>query len=89
MLVGVVGCYGSINNVIICTSYFILGQYIADCSPCNQVSFTFSYELWIDVVPSLEHLRPWNLAAYVHITSGSYGKLGPKAKKCIFMCYFK
>ena len=32
---------------------------------------------------------PWGCAAYVHFTSHKYGKLGPRARKCIFLQYPK
>ena len=32
-------------------------------------------------------MRPWGLAAYIHIPSHKYGKLGPRGRKYIFIRY--
>ncbi|KAK2991287.1 hypothetical protein RJ640_024552 [Escallonia rubra] len=45
------------------------------------------YELWNGQKPNLDNLRPWGSAGYVHSTSHKYGKLGPRAKKNIFLKY--
>uniref|UniRef100_A0A2N9EKE5 Integrase catalytic domain-containing protein n=1 Tax=Fagus sylvatica TaxID=28930 RepID=A0A2N9EKE5_FAGSY len=40
-----------------------------------------------DEKPNLEHLRPWGSAGFVHSTAHKYGKLGPRARKHIFIRY--
>uniref|UniRef100_A0A2N9FRW6 CCHC-type domain-containing protein n=1 Tax=Fagus sylvatica TaxID=28930 RepID=A0A2N9FRW6_FAGSY len=45
------------------------------------------YELWKGEKPNLEHLRPWGSAGFVHSTAHKYGKLGPRARKHIFIRY--
>jgi transposase InsO family protein len=57
----------------------------------NRVSFqsvsSTPYELWKGEKPNLEHLRPWGSAGFVHSTAHKYGKLGPRARKHIFIRY--
>uniref|UniRef100_A0A2N9H4X0 Integrase catalytic domain-containing protein n=1 Tax=Fagus sylvatica TaxID=28930 RepID=A0A2N9H4X0_FAGSY len=45
------------------------------------------YELWKGEKPNLEHLRPWGSIGFVHSTAHKYGKLGPRARKHIFIRY--
>uniref|UniRef100_A0A2N9IVG1 CCHC-type domain-containing protein n=1 Tax=Fagus sylvatica TaxID=28930 RepID=A0A2N9IVG1_FAGSY len=45
------------------------------------------YELWKGEKPNLEHLHPWGSAGFVHSTAHKYGKLGPRARKHIFIRY--
>uniref|UniRef100_A0A2N9ER04 Integrase catalytic domain-containing protein n=1 Tax=Fagus sylvatica TaxID=28930 RepID=A0A2N9ER04_FAGSY len=37
--------------------------------------------------PIWKHLRPWGSAGFVHSTTHKYGKLGPRARKHIFIRY--
>ena len=59
----------------------------------NRVSFkvvpSTLYELWKGATSDLNVIGPWGCAAYVHNISHEYGKLGPKAKKCIFIRYLE
>uniref|UniRef100_A0A2N9GLJ0 Integrase catalytic domain-containing protein n=1 Tax=Fagus sylvatica TaxID=28930 RepID=A0A2N9GLJ0_FAGSY len=43
--------------------------------------------LWKGEKPNLKHLRPWGSASFVHSTAYKYGKLGPRARKHIFIRY--
>ena len=63
------------------TAAFILNRV-----PSKSVSTT-PYELWNHMTPDLDILRPWGCAAYAHISSHKYGKLGPRGRKCIFIRY--
>uniref|UniRef100_A0A2N9G1R4 Uncharacterized protein n=1 Tax=Fagus sylvatica TaxID=28930 RepID=A0A2N9G1R4_FAGSY len=60
--------------------------YILNCVPSQSVSF-IPYELWKGEKPNLEHLCPWRSAGFVHSTTHKYGKLGPTARKHIFIRY--
>uniref|UniRef100_A0A2N9ERH0 Retroviral polymerase SH3-like domain-containing protein n=1 Tax=Fagus sylvatica TaxID=28930 RepID=A0A2N9ERH0_FAGSY len=60
--------------------------YILNRVPSQSVSST-PYELWKGEKPNLEHLRPWGSAGFVHSTTHKYGKLGPRARKHIFIRY--
>src|SRR5436190_19307969 len=62
--------------------------YLLNRVPSESVELT-PYELWTGSKPTLGHLRPWGCAAYVHFTSHPHVKLGPRAKKCIFLQYPK
>ena len=64
----------------------LTAAYILNRVPSQSVSST-PYELWKGEKPNLEHLRPWGSAGYVHNTSHKYGKLGPRARKHIFIRY--
>jgi hypothetical protein len=65
----------------------LTATYILNHVPSQSVSST-PYELWKGKKPNLEHLRPWGSAGFVHNTTHKYGKLGPKARKHIFIRYF-
>jgi len=43
------------------------------------------YELWHIRKPSLDYLRPWGLAGYLHNPTHQHGKRGPKATKMVFI----
>src|SRR4051812_25963167 len=58
----------------------LTAAYLLNQVPSKSVGLT-PYELWTGSKPTLGHLRPWGCAAY--------GKLGPWAKKCIFLRYPK
>ena len=64
----------------------LAAAYILNRVPSQSVSST-PYELWNGEKPNLEHLRPWGSAGFVHNTSQKYGKLGPRARKHIFIRY--
>src|SRR4051812_17741618 len=66
----------------------LTAAYLLNQVPSRSVELT-PYELWTGSKPTLGHLRSWGCAAYVHFTSHPHGKLGPRAKKCIFMRYPK
>src|SRR4051812_14444940 len=66
----------------------LTAAYLLNRVPSKSVELT-PYELWTGRKPDLRHLRPWGSAAYVHFTSHPHGKLGPRAKKCIFLRYPK
>jgi hypothetical protein len=60
--------------------------YILNRVPSQSVSST-PYELWKGKKPNLEHLCPWGSICFVHSTTHKYGKLGPRARKHIFIRY--
>jgi hypothetical protein len=62
----------------------LTAAYILNRVPSQLVS-SISYELWKGEKPNLEHLRPWGSAGFVHSTANKYGKLGPRARKHIFI----
>uniref|UniRef100_A0A2N9GH76 Integrase catalytic domain-containing protein n=1 Tax=Fagus sylvatica TaxID=28930 RepID=A0A2N9GH76_FAGSY len=64
----------------------LTAAYILNRVPSQSVSST-PYELWKGEKPNLEHLRPWGSAGFVHSTTHKYGKLGPRARKHIFIRY--
>uniref|UniRef100_A0A2N9IQ42 Integrase catalytic domain-containing protein n=1 Tax=Fagus sylvatica TaxID=28930 RepID=A0A2N9IQ42_FAGSY len=64
----------------------LTAAYILNRVPSQSVSST-PYELWKGQKPNLEHLRPWGSAGFVHSTAHKYGKLGPRARKHIFIRY--
>ena len=64
----------------------LTAAYILNRVPSQSVSST-PYELWKGEKPTLDHLRPWGSAGYVHNTSHKFGKLGPRARKHIFIRY--
>uniref|UniRef100_A0A2N9HAG0 Integrase catalytic domain-containing protein n=1 Tax=Fagus sylvatica TaxID=28930 RepID=A0A2N9HAG0_FAGSY len=64
----------------------LTAAYILNRVPSQSVSST-PYELWKGEKPNLEHLRPWGSAGFVHSTAHKYGKLGPRARKHIFIRY--
>jgi transposase InsO family protein len=64
----------------------LTAAYILNRVPSQSVSST-PYELWKGEKPNLEHLRPWGSAGFVHNTAHKYGKLGPRARKHIFIRY--
>src|SRR5438270_549399 len=66
----------------------LTAAYLLNRVPSKSVELT-PYELWTGSKPTLGHLRPWGCTAYVHFTSHPHGKLGPRAKKCIFLRYPK
>lgn len=63
------------------TTAFILNRVPTKSSPSTP------YELWNDYKPALEGLRPWGSAGHVHHYSHKYGKLGPRANRCVFIRY--
>ena len=64
----------------------LTAAYILNRVPSKSVSST-PYELWYDIKPSLEHLRPWGSAGYVHNLTHKYEKLGPRGTKMVFLWY--
>lgn len=48
---------------------------------------TTPYELWNCNKHALEGLYPWGSAGYVYPSSHKYGKLNPRANKCLFIKY--
>lgn len=64
----------------------LTSTYILNRVPSKSVSTT-PYELWNGRVPSLDHLRPWGSAGYVHNQNHKFGKLGPRATKMVFIRY--
>ena len=64
----------------------LTATYILNRVPSKTVGST-PYELWNNRKFDLSNLRPWGLAAYIHIPSHKYGKLGPRERKCIFIRY--
>jgi hypothetical protein len=64
----------------------LTATYILNRVPSQSVSST-PYEFWKGEKPNLEHLRLWGSAGFVHRTTHKYGKLGPRAKKHIFIRY--
>lgn len=60
--------------------------YILNHIPSKSVSTT-PYELWNGRKPSLDHLRPWGSAGYVHNPTHKHGKLGSRATKKVFIRY--
>ena len=54
--------------------------------PLKLVTTTL-YKLWTGRKPDLHFLKPWGCAAYTHMRSHKYGKLGPRGKKSIFIRY--
>jgi hypothetical protein len=45
------------------------------------------YELWIERVPSLKHLRVWGSPAEVKVFNPNIAKLDPKTESCHFIGY--
>jgi hypothetical protein len=64
----------------------LTAAYILNCVPSQLVSST-PYELWKGEKPNLQNLRPWGSASFVHSTTHKYEKLGPRARKHIFIRY--
>ncbi|GAV76144.1 hypothetical protein CFOL_v3_19619 [Cephalotus follicularis] len=64
----------------------LTAAYILNRVPSQSVSST-PHELWNNQKPNLNHLRSWGAARYVHSTSHKFGKLGPRARKHIFIRY--
>jgi len=62
----------------------LTASYILNRVPGKSVTTT-SYELWHGRKPSLDHIRPWGLACYVHNPTYKHGKLGPRATKMVFI----
>uniref|UniRef100_A0A2N9FCH3 Retroviral polymerase SH3-like domain-containing protein n=1 Tax=Fagus sylvatica TaxID=28930 RepID=A0A2N9FCH3_FAGSY len=69
------------GNALLTTAYILNRMH------SQLVSFT-PYELWKGEKPNLEYLCPWGSSGFVHNTTHKYGKLGPKARKHIFIRYF-
>lgn len=66
----------------------LTAAYILNHVP-SQLVFSTPYELWTGAKPDLDLLCPWGSAGIVHNVSHKYGKLGPRAKKHIFIRYCK
>ena len=64
----------------------LTAAYILNRVPSQSVSST-PYELLKSKKPNLEHLHPWGSASFVHSTTHKYEKLGPKARKHVFIKY--
>ena len=64
----------------------LTAAYILNRVPSQSVPST-PFELWHGLKPNLDNLRPWGSAGYVHDTTHKFGKLGPKARKFIFIRY--
>ena len=64
----------------------LTAAYILNCVPSQSVSST-PYKLWKGEKPNLGHLRPWGFTGFVNSTTHKYGKLGPRARKHIFIRY--
>ncbi|GAV73344.1 hypothetical protein CFOL_v3_16830, partial [Cephalotus follicularis] len=64
----------------------LTAAYILNRVSSQSISST-PYELWNNQKPNLNHLRPWGAAGYVQSTSHRFGKLGPRARKHIFIRY--
>lgn len=64
----------------------LTATYILNRVPSKSVPLT-PYELWNNRKPSLDHLRPWGSAGYVHNPTHKHGKLGPRATKMVFIRY--
>jgi len=62
----------------------LTAAYILNRVPSKSISTT-PYELWHGRKPTLEHLRPWGSAGYVHNLTHKNGKLSPKATKMVFI----
>ena len=63
------------------TAAYILNRVPSKSTPATP------YELWFGKKPSLDHLRPWGSAGYVHNPTHKHGKLGPRATKMVFIRY--
>jgi hypothetical protein len=64
----------------------LIAIYILNRVPSQLVSSS-PYEFWKCEKPNLEHLCPWGFVGFVHNTTHKYGKLGPRARKHIFIRY--
>jgi len=64
----------------------LTATYILNRVPSKSVPAT-RYELWYGRKPSLDHLRPWGSAGYVHNPTHEHGTLGPRAIKMVFIRY--
>ena len=64
----------------------LTATYVLNQVPLKTIAST-PYELWNNRKCDLSNLRPWGSAAYIHILSHKYGKLGPRGRKCIFIRY--
>jgi len=64
----------------------LTAAYILNRVPTKSVTAT-PYELWFGQKPSLDHLRPWGSAGYVHNPTHKHRKLDPKAIKMVFIRY--
>ena len=60
--------------------------YLLNRVPSKSIPLT-PYELWFKRKLSLDNLRPWGLAGYVHNPTHKHDKLGPKATKMVFIRY--
>jgi len=58
--------------------------YILNRVPSKSVSAA-PYELWFGKKLSLDHLRLWDSAGYVHNPTHKHEKLGPRAIKMVFI----
>jgi len=64
----------------------LTAAYILNRVPSKSVP-AIPYELWFGKKPSLDHLRPWGSADYVHNPTHKHRKLGPRATKMVFIRY--
>jgi len=64
----------------------LTSAYILNRMPSKSICAT-PYELWYGRKPTLEHLRPWGSAGYVHNPTHKHGKLGPRDTKMVFIGY--
>ena len=69
-----------------CGVAMLMAPYILNCVPSKSVTAT-PYELWHGRKLSLDHLRPWGSAGYVHNPTHKHENFGPKATKMLFKIY--
>ena len=61
--------------------------YLVNRSPSSTLDDKNPHEVWIGKKPSLEHLRVFGCASYVHVPKENRSKLNKKAETCIFIGY--
>ena len=60
--------------------------FVCKCVPTMCVAST-PYELWTVRKPDFKYIVTPGIATYVDESSHKYGKLDPRGKNCIFICY--
>ena len=61
--------------------------YLRNMSPTKALPCCTPYEAWLDVKPSVGHLKVFGCVAYAHIAKVERQKLDYRAKKCILLGY--
>jgi len=64
----------------------LTATYILNHVPSKSVTAT-QYELWHGRKPSLNYLRPWGSAGYMHNPTHKHEKFGPRVNKMVFIRY--